>query len=115
MAELNNAVWSTAAAHLTDLTRLDPLNVGDAPQICGALNDVIMDYEVTKEEQSDDELLRCARFSKYILQGAIFVLYKHRRGDRKFRDYAHVKQWKAVLFRVSLVCLWIDKEIGVRK
>ncbi len=69
------------------------------------------DDEVTKEEESDDSLLyaqvceqlRCARFSKCKLQGTLFVLSKHTRGDQKFRD--HDKQWKTVLFKVT--CLFV--------
>ncbi len=35
--------------------------------------------------------------------GTLFVRSKQTRGDQKFRDYANDKQWKTVLFRVTLV------------
>ncbi len=71
------------------------------------------DDEVTKEEESNDillyaqvhEQLRCARFSKYKVQGTLFVLSKHTRGDQKFSDYAHDKRRKTVLFKVT--CLFV--------
>ncbi len=36
------------------------------------------------------------------------MLSEQTRGDQKFRDYAHDKQRKTVLFRVTLVCLCND-------
>ncbi len=40
--------------------------------------------------------------------GKLFVLSKQTRRDQKFRDFAHDKQRKTVLFRVTLVCLCND-------
>ncbi len=113
---------SEVSAHLNDLARLSLLNL----VAVSALNDVIMDYFTSRDEGSDDkvtkeesddsllyaqvrEQLCSARFSKCKLQGTLLMLYKHTRGDQKFRDYAyHDKQWKPVLFRVTLVCLCND-------
>ncbi len=61
-----------------------------------------MDYLTSRDEGSDDEVtkeesdasllyaqvreqLRCARFSECKLQGTLFMLAKHTKGDQKFR------------------------------
>ena len=49
----------------------------------------------------------CALFSKCKLQGTLFVLFKHTRGDQKFRDHAHHdKQQKTVLFIVLFYVIY---------
>ncbi len=67
------------------------------------------DDEVTKEE-SDDSLYmhRCTNSCAALAFLRYTIHAKQTRGYQKFRDYAHDKQQKTVLFRVTLVCLCND-------